>query len=78
MTRQFLAALPARSVIVMIRLYQLLFSPWLGPGCRFEPSCSHYAVEAIERHGALRGIALAGRRLSRCHPLGASGFDPVP
>jgi putative membrane protein insertion efficiency factor len=78
MTRQFLAALPARAVIVMIRLYQLFFSPWLGPACRFEPSCSHYAVEAIERHGALRGIALAGRRLARCHPMGESGFDPVP
>jgi putative membrane protein insertion efficiency factor len=78
MTHQFLTALPAWAVILMIRLYQLIVSPWLGPSCRFEPSCSHYATEAIERHGVVRGAALAGRRLARCHPLGTSGFDPVP
>ena len=62
----------------VIRLYQLALSPIFGGACRFEPSCSHYAIEAVRRHGAARGSLLAGRRLSRCHPLGASGFDPVP
>ncbi len=67
-----------RLVIGCIRAYQLCLSPLLGPACRFEPSCSHYAAEAVERWGALRGGWLAARRLGRCHPLGGSGYDPVP
>ena len=67
-----------RAAIFFIRVYQAGISPWLGPGCRFEPSCSRYAVEAIERHGLGRGGWLAVRRLGRCHPLGDSGYDPVP
>ena len=63
---------------LLIRGYQWLVSPWLGPCCRYEPSCSGYAVEAIDRHGALRGGWLTLRRLSRCHPMGGSGYDPVP
>ena len=63
---------------LLIRGYQWLVSPWLGPCCRYEPSCSGYAVEAIDRHGALRGSWLTLRRLSRCHPMGGSGYDPVP
>jgi len=78
MMRQRAAALLARLLILVLRVYQWILSPWLGPACRYEPSCSHYATEAIERHGALRGSLLAGRRLSRCHPFGSSGFDPVP
>ena len=62
----------------LIGVYQLLISPLLMPSCRFEPSCSHYAQEAIATHGALRGVILAGRRLLRCHPWGGSGYDPVP
>jgi len=61
-----------------IRLYQWLISPLLGPNCRFSPSCSHYAVAAIEQHGARRGGWLAVRRIMRCHPWGGSGYDPVP
>jgi putative membrane protein insertion efficiency factor len=61
-----------------IRAYQLLVSPVLPPSCRFLPSCSDYAREAIERHGARRGLVLALRRLARCHPWGGSGWDPVP
>lgn len=61
-----------------IRLYQLVLAPLIGPTCRYLPSCSDYAAEAIERHGALRGGALAARRLLSCHPWGGSGFDPVP
>jgi hypothetical protein len=65
-------------LLLLLRAYQLTLSPLIGPACRYQPSCSQYAVEAIERHGAVRGAALAARRLIRCHPLGASGYDPVP
>jgi uncharacterized protein len=62
----------------LIGAYQLLISPILPASCRFEPSCSHYAQEAIATHGVLRGLALALRRILRCHPWGGSGYDPVP
>jgi len=62
----------------LIWLYRLLISPLLGPKCRFEPSCSAYAMEAIGRHGAWTGSLLSLRRLGRCHPWGGSGYDPVP
>lgn len=66
------------AVVSLIRAYQLLISPWLGPACRFEPSCSRYTARAIECHGTLRGLALGVQRLARCHPLAAGGYDPVP
>ena len=62
----------------MIRAYQLLLAPILAPSCRYYPSCSHYAAEAVARHGPWRGSLLALRRLLRCHPWGGSGYDPVP
>ena len=62
----------------LIRGYQLAISPLFGPRCRFYPSCSHYAMEAIETHGALRGTWLSIRRIARCHPFHEGGFDPVP
>jgi putative membrane protein insertion efficiency factor len=62
----------------LIRLYQLFVSPLLLPSCRYLPSCSEYAAEAIATHGAVKGGALAARRLLRCHPWGGSGYDPVP
>jgi putative membrane protein insertion efficiency factor len=62
----------------LIRLYQCTLSPMLGPACRYHPSCSHYALGAIERFGFMRGSWLALRRLARCHPWHAGGFDPVP
>jgi uncharacterized protein len=68
----------ARVLVAPIRLYQLIISPLLGPRCRFYPSCSAYAVEALTRHGALRGSWLAIRRLARCHPWNPGGVDPVP
>jgi putative membrane protein insertion efficiency factor len=68
----------ARVLVLPIRVYQLLVSPLLGPRCRFYPSCSAYAVEALQRHGALRGSWLAVRRLGRCHPWNPGGPDPVP
>ena len=66
------------ALLGLIRLYQLTLSPWLGNPCRYEPTCSHYAAEAIERFGARRGVWLAAKRLGRCHPWGRSGYDPVP
>lgn len=62
----------------LIRAYQLVVSPLFAPSCRFAPSCSAYAIEAIERHGAARGSWLAVRRVARCHPWSAGGIDPVP
>ncbi len=61
-----------------VRAYRLLLSPWVGNSCRYQPTCSAYALEALERHGAIRGSLLAARRIGRCHPLGGSGYDPVP
>lgn len=61
-----------------IRAYRLLFSPWVGHNCRYQPTCSAYALECLEMHGALKGGWLTLRRLARCHPWGASGYDPVP
>lgn len=65
-------------LILPIRLYQLCISPLLPSSCRFTPTCSQYAIEAIRRHGPLRGLWLAMRRILRCHPCGGSGYDPVP
>jgi hypothetical protein len=66
------------AMMAVIRAYQLLVAPILPPSCRYYPSCSHYAQEAIATHGPGRGALLAVRRLLRCHPWGGSGFDPVP
>ena len=70
--------LAQRAFLILLTLYRRCVSPALGPCCRFEPSCSAYAEEAIRRHGALRGLWLALRRLLRCHPFGGCGPDPVP
>lgn len=69
---------PAKCLVLLVRGYQLLISPLLGPHCRFQPTCSQYAIEAIKTHGALKGGWLTARRLVRCHPLNPGGFDPVP
>lgn len=68
----------AHLVALPVRAYRLLLSPWVGHGCRYQPTCSAYALEALERHGAFRGSWLTLRRIGRCHPLGGSGYDPVP
>ncbi|MEF8792293.1 membrane protein insertion efficiency factor YidD [Thiohalorhabdus sp.] len=66
------------SVVFLVRAYAWLISPWFGRNCRFQPTCSNYAVQALERHGVLRGSWLALRRILRCHPFHPGGHDPVP
>ena len=73
-----LRRLPAFAVILLIRIYQVMISPLLPAACRYTPSCSAYALEAVQRHGALRGGWLAARRIARCHPFRPGGYDPVP
>ncbi|WP_186671817.1 membrane protein insertion efficiency factor YidD [Sporosarcina sp. BP05] len=65
-------------LIGFIKLYQKVISPLTPPSCRFYPTCSHYGIEAVEKHGALKGSWLAIRRISKCHPFHEGGFDPVP
>ena len=64
--------------IILVRFYQLCISPLKPPSCRFTPTCSQYAIEALRKHGAIKGLYLTIRRLLRCHPWGGSGYDPVP
>ena len=75
-------SLPTQLALMMLRVYRAILSPLImgiyGPACRFEPSCSEYAHQAIATFGVMRGIAMAARRLARCHPLGGHGHDPVP
>lgn len=68
----------ARLLALPVRAYQLVLSPLLGSSCRYQPTCSAYALEALEKHGALKGSWLAARRIARCHPWGGSGVDNVP
>jgi uncharacterized protein len=68
----------SRLAVLLIRFYQLAISPLLGPRCRYHPTCSEYAIEALRRYGIIKGGWLTIRRLGRCHPWGGSGHDPVP
>lgn len=70
--------LATRMLTAPIHFYQRFISPFTPPACRFTPTCSQYALEAIQKHGPLKGLYLAVRRLLRCHPWGGSGYDPVP
>jgi len=65
-------------ILFFIKVYQLLISPLTGPTCRFYPSCSEYAFEAVKKHGSLKGLFLAVKRILKCHPFHPGGFDPVP
>lgn len=68
----------ATPLILLVKAYQWLIRPLIGPRCRFYPTCSEYAIEALKRHGACRGTLLTAHRLCRCHPYNPGGFDPVP
>jgi uncharacterized protein len=70
--------LPRQALILVVRAYQVSLGPMLPSACRYTPSCSAYAIEALERHGALRGGWMAARRIGRCHPFRPGGYDPVP
>jgi putative membrane protein insertion efficiency factor len=74
-TLMYFLSLP---LILLIRIYQTAISPWMGPKCRFTPTCSNYGLEALRKHGLFKGVWLIFRRVSRCHPWGGSGYDPVP
>lgn len=69
---------PARALMALVRLYQLTLSPLLGVTCRYQPTCSAYAMDALKQHGMWRGIWLTAKRFARCHPFGGHGYDPVP
>jgi putative membrane protein insertion efficiency factor len=73
-----IASVLAWPLLALVWLYRMAISPWLGNNCRYDPSCSEYALEALKKHGAFRGTWLAARRIGRCHPWGGSGYDPVP
>ena len=73
-----MASLPRRVLVTLVRGYRLLLSPWLGSSCRFEPTCSAYSLQALERHGAAAGTYVTVGRLLRCHPFCRGGYDPVP
>ena len=73
-----LGRLLAWPLILLVRIYRYAISPFLGANCRYQPTCSEYAIEALRLHGAFRGTALAAKRIARCHPWGKSGYDPVP
>lgn len=70
--------MPAKLMLALIRFYQYAISPLIPPRCRFTPTCSQYAVEAVQKYGALKGGWLAAKRIARCHPFGGCGHDPVP
>ena len=65
-------------IIYLIKFYQITLSPLLGSNCRFQPTCSAYMIEAINLHGVLKGLSLGIKRISKCHPFGSKGYDPVP
>lgn len=68
----------AHIVALPVRAYRLVLSPWVGNSCRFQPTCSAYALQALETHGAIKGTLLAAKRIGKCHPMGSDGYDPVP
>jgi uncharacterized protein len=71
-------SVPGKFLILLVRFYQAAISPWLGPSCRHQPTCSYYMVDAIREWGAIKGSWLGLKRLAKCHPWGTSGYDPVP
>jgi len=76
--RHGLLRLPARMAVLLIRIYQKMISPWLGPRCRFHPTCSQYCIDALNQHGMVLGLWLGIKRIGKCHPFHPGGYDPVP
>jgi putative membrane protein insertion efficiency factor len=76
--KQGVLAIPAKTAILLVRLYQKILSPWLGQRCRFHPSCSNYCIEALQQHGMVRGLWLGLKRILKCQPFHPGGYDPVP
>jgi putative membrane protein insertion efficiency factor len=74
--RQYLLAAPAGAMVALVRCYQYLISPWLGPRCRYQPSCSEYFIGAVRKYGAVRGAWRGLMRICRCHPWHPGGYDP--
>jgi len=72
------ASLPGRLLVLLARVYQATLSPIVGRQCRFFPTCSQYFIEAVQKHGALRGLQMGARRILRCHPFSTGGYDPPP
>ncbi|MDQ6843424.1 MAG: membrane protein insertion efficiency factor YidD [Bacteroidota bacterium] len=75
---KFLKEILTFPFIGLIKLYQLIISPWLGPSCRYTPTCSQYGIEALKKYGLFKGLWLTIKRIARCHPWGGQGHDPVP
>ncbi|MDF7805836.1 membrane protein insertion efficiency factor YidD [Pontiellaceae bacterium B12219] len=78
MTGNRISELPARAAILLIKGYQKMVSPYLGPHCRFHPTCSHYCIDALKQHGMVFGLWLGMKRICKCHPFHPGGVDPVP
>lgn len=78
MSAKGLSRVLAWPLILLVRIYQATLSPFLGGQCRYHPTCSHYAIQALKEHGAVKGAVLAARRIMRCHPFAKGGYDPVP
>ncbi|MFZ8961666.1 MAG: membrane protein insertion efficiency factor YidD [Flavobacteriaceae bacterium] len=76
--KSFLKKIILFPFVILIRGYQLLMSPLLPPSCRFQPTCSQYSLEALQKYGLRKGGVLAFKRISKCHPWGGSGYDPIP
>jgi len=76
--RPMVSRVLAWPLVLLVRVYQVTLSPWMGRQCRYEPTCSHYAIEALREYGAVRGALMAARRIARCHPFVRGGYDPVP
>ena len=75
---KFLLSLPSYLLIALVKFYKIIISPWLPMACRYTPTCSEYAMEALKKYGAIKGGWLAVKRISSCHPWGGHGYDPVP
>lgn len=75
---KFILQLPALLLVLLVRIYQYTLSPFIGRSCRYTPTCSNYSIEALRKHGVIKGSWLSAKRIASCNPWGGSGYDPVP